>query len=1068
MADSQPTWKDRVEKYRKLEDQWKRSPQGQINMIVEIVKETSIPALEAGLSAIIPLAKANTMQEYTRDVLAALFKNSSSTKPTTKKAIKEIMEAQAAHNPAQVVLAASGCIKDKNPKIITETLKILVGHAPLLEGHLMGQMLPQAGFLFGHGTGSVREEATKLFQILAVQDPEQVSQAVSALRPIQIKEIFQPPQEKEQKSPVQEPVVQEATVEVQKTIAPEMHQTPSAISASYPCSSSEENSMRTRVEPAEKKAAPKKKECPVQQSSKPKEYKIVALSSNFYERFQSAQWKERLVMEELDEKLADTGKLSRNDTYDVIDAILKRVGESNNKVFIAAMSVAEKITAREKIQESLSVQIVKVVGKRLKDKKEQVQQSVTSLIVSLLGVYKVSVLQELSVMAVSDKTVRHGALKTFDASIELVSEKEMEDSKAFKALIECTKDQSADIRSLACTCISKVFIKRDEIPALSEIEQYGIERHLAAKIKAQAEELFKEKDAEITAIIESLCEDIRNTSIKPEPVTPMRPSHVLSSQQENMVLSPIITQSLKKDKPVIPIQDTNPDNVFIDQTAQICSGTQSNTNASTRTAGESEILHFIQTGRISDSVLQVLIDGLGTGPAVNGRILSILSSINMSEEMAVLIKDRLERVEVSDSHAVLMMEGLRSKAAKVIGEKSAFEEKCLLSALCDALMKGEGVPQEHIMNVLGMIESRSGMIKDEEAFVIIKVAGENEYWDVLSGLDKVFPVSKIFASLISLAETQPVFINSIYFLLQKTPFISNTWIEGALNNHRFISLLERAETPAAAHVIALLKKENIITAYSPHAKKVRRSEEAATDINLLLNDIIDQNSQQSQESLKKLQKVAIENMSVLLRSASTVVNVLLLQLNDSLSSGSTCLNVYTIINIIKRICESDLFLATLDAGTLLSLVSDYIVIITGQMPRGSASPEGIKKECSESLLKMCVNAPFLNMFKIYINLLSNRYKEEKVREILVKLLWKHSKLSSSVVSDKTVVMGIINRLNAFYAEFRGDIKSDQLISKVLQLHLIEILKHYGDEFLKVFKVTGPVLHQVHALGGLKL
>ncbi|KAI5166058.1 hypothetical protein NEIRO03_0721 [Nematocida sp. AWRm78] len=1071
MVDAQPTWKDRVEKYRKLEEQWKRKPQGQIGTIVEIVKETSIPALEAGLSAIIPLAKANTMEEYTRDVLAVLFKNVASTKPTTKKTVKEIMEAQAHHNPSYVVLAASTHIKDKNPKIITETLKILVEHAALLDKYLMGPILPHAAFLFGHGTGSVREEATRLFQILAEKDPEEVGEAVKTLRPIQVKEIFQPPQEKKQMAAVQQAAAPVQQIQRQERNAQSMPQTPSDISASAKPSSSSESSARMSAMPiVEKKPVSRKGKESGALPAKPKEYKVVSLIDNFYERFRSAQWKERLVMEELDEKLGSNKKLDRNDTHDVLDAIIKKIGESNNKVFIAAMSVASKIASREKIQESFAIQITKAVGKRLKDKKEQVQQSVTNLIVTLVEIYKAPILLELSAMAVSDKTVRHGVLKTFDACIDLVSEKEIESAKAFKSLVECTKDQNADIRALACTCISKVLSKKEELVTQGEIEAYGVERLLAAKIEAQTEDLFKKKDAEITAIIESLCEDIRNTSIKTEPITPIRTAQSTAQSQENMTVSPIITQSLKRDKMNIPIQDINGDNVFIDppyQASQIQQPSVCSTNSMNRSPSEPEIMNFIKTGEIDGSVLRSLIDVLGSSPIVSTRALSLLSVININEETAMQIKEKMEMLSVTEPHSVLMAESLKSKVLRIINEKSAFEEKCLFASLCDSLMKGERVPQEALVSAISMAEKRSTVLKEEQAFLIIKTSAEMEYWDVLSMLDKVFPILKILTVLISLAETHPAFINSIYFLLQRAPMIPNTWMEGVVGSQKFISLLERAETPASAQILTLLKKENIITTYSPCAKKVRRSEEIA-DINLLLNDIIDQNSVHSHASLEKLEQVSVQNLSALLRSASTVVNVLLLQLSDSLSSGGTYANVYIIIGIIKRICESDVFLSTLDAGTLLSLVSDYIVIITGQIPRGSASPEGIKKECSESLLKMCVNAPFLTMFKIYINLLSNRYREEKVREILVKLLWKHSKLSSSAISDRSVVMGIVNRLNAFYTEFRGDLRSDQLITKVLQLHLIEILKQYGEEFLKVFKVTGPVLQQVHALGGVKL
>ncbi|KAH9386248.1 uncharacterized protein NEMAJ01_1144 [Nematocida major] len=1043
MVDAQPTWKDRVEKYKKLEELWSRKPHGQAEEIVSILKETSIPALEAGLSAITPLAKANAVGEYTKDLLSILFKNVASSKPTMKKTVREIMAAQARHNPSLVVVAAMGCIKDKNPKIVAETIKILWENSALLMEHLTGPVLPHAPFLFGHSTGAVREEATKLFQILAEKEPERVGEAVKTLKPIQVKEIFNPrPEAERAEEPRAAPV--EACAEPaseKQAAAPQRERASSASSGN----------ATMKDEPSQRKAAECKSEAP--------KCVVKELPKNFYERFASSLWKERLVMEELDELLGERGTLSTKDIGEVTEAIIKKAGESNNKVMIAGMSVVLKIAQREKLQDAHALRIAKAIEKRLKDKKEQVQQAVSSAILALLNHSRAGILAELVNTACTDKTLRHGVLKTLESALAKVTEKEAEDAKAIRALVLCTKDQSADTRGLACACMARVLSKREEAPSQAEIEQLGVERLLAVKIEAQAEEMFQKKDAEISAIIESLCENIRNTSIKiSEPVTPIRGGECPNTS--TLEGSPIITRSLQKEKP---------GNVFAGEAAP-ASAVEAHKpqKAYVEYPAVCPIMNYVMTGEVEGTLLATLVSALGGSPLVDTRILSILYAVNLPEGIASQLQEKMGGLFASDTHTSLLAEGVKTKLARKLQEKNAFEERCLFAALTEDLLKGESVPQERILHALASAEKRSSILKEEHAFIIVKAAGEMGYLEALSGVERVFPASKVFTILTTLAETNSVFLERIYFLLQK-PHVGSSALDGVLNTPRFLSLLDRSEAPAAQKVLSILKKESIVAGYSPYAKKVRRTEGAqdAADINALLNDIIDQNSQQSQESLGKLEKISAENISGLLRSASTVVNVLLLQLNDALSSGGSSFNVHTIIKIIKRVCESEVFLATLDAGTLLSLVSDYIVIITGQIPRGSASPEGIKKECGESLLRMCANAPFLHMFKIYMNLLSNRYREEKVREILVKLLWKHSKMTSSVVADKAVVLGMVSRLNTFYAEYRGDIKSEPLISKVLQLHLIEILKHYGDDFLRTFKVTGPVLQQVHALGGLR-
>lgn len=1064
MGDAEPTWKERVEKYRKEEEKWKKNPQGGGKVILEIVSEKSVPALEAGLSALIPLAKANALQEHTKDVLCVLFKNIASAKPTMKKMVRAIVEAQAKYNPQIVVVCAMGFIKDKNPKIITETVKTLTDHAFLLKEHLIGSVLGSAQFLFGHSTGSIREEATRLFQILAAEDPERVGEAVKTLRAIQIKEIFQPPAA----------VIEE--IETEKPSTGEQSQASGGQEAAYQINEApkaEAAVPRSTVQ--EKRKEIKKK------TGKPveiKEYKVLALPKDFFERFSSSLWKERLVVEELDEALGETGKLGRNESYDVIDAVIKRAGESNNKVFIAGVSVVAKIAYREKIQESYAVQICRAIGKRLKDKKEQVQQAVISMIIEILKMYKTAILTELSNMAVSDKTLRHGVLKTLEDSIEIVGDKEIEDSRAFSALVACTKDQSADIRSLACMCISKVLVKKKEHIPHSDIEEFGIDRLLAAKIEAQMNELFKQKEEEISAIVDSICEDIRNTSIKPsDPATPIRQAH--PAESSNICNSPIITQSLKKNRLGVPAQDNAPENVFSEHRPQqqtcyingsteevnskesgagcVCKGQAVSSNVCT-------LMEYITAGHIREETVKEIISMLGKAPEIDKRALMTLSTTHIQEETAVILRDVLQGFEAADTQTAIMTEGLKKKVLKIIGEKTEFEEKCLFATLCDSLIKGDRVTQEEIIKPLMLAEKRSTILQENQAFLIIKVSGEMEYLEVFEILEKVFPISKILSILISMAENGPVFINSIEFLLQRNAVLPNSSIESAISSPRFISLLEKTGTLAARNILAILRKGKPVGVYSPYAKKVRRAEDTV-DVNILLNDIIDQNSKQSQDSLERLDTMSIESLSTLLRSASTVVNVLLLQLNDSLTSGGSSLNSGIITRIIRRICESEVFLSSLDAGTLMSLVSDYIVIITGQIPRGTASPDGIRKECGESLFRMCINGPFLVMFKIYINLLSNRCREERTREIIVKLLWKHSKVASSAVSNREIVAGIVSRLNSFYTEYKGDIKGDPLISKVLQLHLIEILKHYGEEFLRIFKVTGPVLTQVRALSG---
>ncbi|KAI5187005.1 hypothetical protein NEHOM01_1857 [Nematocida homosporus] len=1104
MVDTPPTWKDRAESYKRAETKWNRKASPDLALISEICRESSIPALEAGLLALVPLAQHNQLGGKEKDVLTLLFKQINTTKPSMKASIKKIFNYLAQTNAELLVQLSISPITGKNPKVASESLKVLV-ESPTEETlpYLFEHILPLAAYLFAHGTGSVREEATRLFQILAEKDPERVDEATQMLRPVQVKEIFQPRVVQATTASSAAATTTAASTSTNPTTTTASSTNPIPPQTTPTTTTSSTNSIPPQSNPTTTTTSqpnpipPQPNSIPSQSKSTlaSKPQKIIPLPNNFFERFTATDWKERLVSEELSDLLGDKGDktLSPVDTVAVIDAALKRVTESNIKVFIAVLSVIRKCLSKS-VPEGLVKELIKKMGKRLKDKKEQVYQAVGLVISRALEVYFVASFDEVVLLLKTEKSSRSRILPILITALDNVQESDISRSEVLPLIIECCNESSPETRNLAAAALALIFCKRGDPSSLAEIEALGVERMVAQKALARLDELFQQKEAEITQIVDSLCEEIRNTTITqdqaPSPAIPATPIKMHPANNNEIESSPLITRAQtpigiastplnttqyqtnstppnsSHPNHTIPPNSThsNPilthSNPILTQEAlNNCPGPYNNSIPCT------SILAFIESGYLIPVEITELVDRLGRDAMADIRIISILQHVGIPEGELKRVADKLATLTCADVQTKVQIEALRARIERALGERTLFEEKCARAALMEKLATGLAVSEEEILNVLTSLSRRSLILREDEARLVIQAAVQAEYRRIPEIMETIFPLSKTLSICTELATDMPGALSFLLSLVEKCQGLSYAPIEKSLAQPGFIALLERINTPTAWKILGLVKTGSVPPTASPCPKRFRAAQEDI-DINGLLNDIIDQDTEKAKSSLERLDLATTDNLTSLIESASTLVNVLLLQLNDVLSSGvNTHPSTAVILRILKRVGASERFLAALDAGTLLSLTSDYIMIVTGQMPRGLPAPESIRKECGESLIKICTTGPCAAMFKIYMTLLSSRYKEEKVREVLVKLVWKHSKVSIGFLGDKKIVTSLIASLNTFYSTVKGEVTSDPLISKVLHLHLIEILKYYGEEFVRLFKVSGPVLTQIQSLAG---
>ncbi|KAI5171396.1 hypothetical protein NEFER03_0755 [Nematocida sp. LUAm3] len=1024
------TWKERAEKYKSLEKQWKQKKPVDYKDILGICKETLIPAVEAGLCALVPLAEQKRLQEREREVLTLLFKHITTNKPTVKEALKKLFHYLGESHSEQVVLQALPYLKEKNPKIVTETIKVL--HEDIFKEEsaefLLSHMLPLCEFFFSHGSGAVREEATRLFQMLRKVFPEQVDHAISTLRPAQIKEIC---------TNANTHTPSSAHTPTVSTTPSSMHTPP--VSTTLTGTTTPTNTLTNMPtntltssgvgHPSGNVVAGKVVGHPsgncagsvVVAGSVVGNVSVTPLPSGFFSSFSSALWKDRLVVEELNEKLGERGVLSVEDSVAFLEASSKKYMESNNKVFIAMLLVMEKVLSK-KISESQVREIVRNIGKRLKDKK--VSSYVSQVILKAFSIYPITALEETLLLLRKEKAAKCKSLLILSEALFHVPESNLL-CEVKSEVIEACRDGSSETRNQAAICLSVVLFREETYPSLTEIEELGVEKILAQKVLTYLEELPQRKEKEIEEIVESLCEEIRSTTIINEfsrsiPATPIK-----NDLKNDLIIAPLLST------PIIA------------------------TRSSEEQLGNPLWLYILR-GTLPGTERMQLIRILGEDHMQDNRVISILAQIEIPKEEHKMLLEKLNLLSenfLGKPYAKFSLEALKGKLEKE--ESSIFLEKCKRAALMERLFSDLPVPEEEILSLISSLSKKSIIIREEEAKVLIKRSAEEDYGKVLEKIDEIFPLSKTLPICVELAEESPHFLQILLFFLERSKTLPCAPVN-PFSLH-FLSFLEKVNNSTSRRILELSQ-----TPLSPAPKRIRLAK-PEEDVNSLLNDIIDQDPIRAHKSLEKLDAVTQENIHLLMESASTLVNVLLLQLNDALSSGAPEKSSLRIIAILKRVSSSEMFLSNLDTGTLLSITSDYIMIVTGQMPRGTSSPESIRKECGETLLKLCASAPPSSVFKIYMSLLCNRYKEEKVREVLVKLIWKHSKLSARSMRDKKVASSLLSSLNGFYSAFQGDLSLDPLISKVLHLHLIEMLKIYREELPKAFKLSGVLLMQISNL-----
>lgn len=1082
MADSQGTWKDRLEEYRRAQARWQAGKPEEPGIVRQICRETSVPALESGFSALFYLARDNRVGAAARDVVEAAMKQISATKPAMKVLVRKVLCAIAEHQAEMVAQQGLERVRDRNPRNVAEMLRFLQ-ETRSVHSYLLPHILAHTGFLFGHGTGNVRDEAARLFRCLAALSDKAaaaIRDATQNLKPIQLREIFgekkvpdpapETPRESEQICAVKPGTAgaSQGTVGVAaipsdsppSTSAPrtqekEPDQTPRSISPA----------QHTRKEGGDKSATERKEKS--RKDIPQKVLRNLPLPSGFFEKLGSAQWKERLVVKELEEKLgASPASIpSQSDTEAVVSAILKRITEPNNQVLISCMAVLERLVLAGGIHSSACRDVLGIIGKRLRDKKPAVYESVLRVVEAAHKKYPRMALEYIPELLSTEKSSRGRVLGVLDRILQGEQPRNLEREKLLSSLVECTRDPSAGARALAASCISTVLAVDGDM-AQAEIESLGIERILAERIQHQIRsrrERAQEEGEKDSEIIESICKDIRNTTISHDPSVLMTPIKKSAETAQDITLSPFV--EVKSETPQAP--DTKQEGSMERRNGPVPQPGFQAPGSSPRIP-RTEILQYIKEGVLERDETSLLIETLGKEqrPGTDARIVGVLQHLEIEEPDAQRIKEKLEGISPSRVLDRVSLEALKGKVDRIICKKKLFEHKCVLAGLLEKLARSEHVEEEEAVNSILSLARQGYVLEEEEARALLKGTAEQKMWRAAEKIETVFPVSRLLGICTETAEQTPSILQLVQSLVEKCRILPHAQIDSVLSRPEFVGFLERSRTGASKRILSYLKKEEAAPlAHSPYIKRVRQPQPGSEvlDVNAILNEIIDQDGARARDSLARLESAVQRSIGEMLGCASTLVNVLLLQLHDALSSGSLTGAAEVILRILKKVSGSDRFLAALDRSTLVSLTSDYISIISGGAHKAAGASEHVRKECGETLIKICANGPAVAVFKIYMGMLGARHREERTKEVLVKLIWKHSKVIAPGLGDKKTVAGILSALNTFHATFKGGAKDDPLVTKVLQLHLIEMLKHYGDTLPQIFSVSGPVLHHIRLL-----
>ncbi|KAK6089328.1 hypothetical protein P3W45_001651 [Vairimorpha bombi] len=227
------------------------------------------------------------------------------------------------------------------------------------------------------------------------------------------------------------------------------------------------------------------------------------------------------------------------------------------------------------------------------------------------------------------------------------------------------------------------------------------------------------------------------------------------------------------------------------------------------------------------------------------------------------------------------------------------------------------------------------------------------------------------------------------------------------------------------------------TRLTPNVKKFRKEffspMKNINNLEDILDNIIDNDQEKSEDAFRKLSEIIRTNISSVLFSANSIISSISIQLLDVLHRP---LYAKLILNVLLKLSQSRIFCEQIRKETLESVNLDLINILKG-------TDQILSDLVSDILTNLCLNSKMSIILEVYLNLLN----DIKGSDIPLKLLWRHSK--SLDMRNKEGIQKCITVLEDFYKKsVYSDLLENSTSFKISILHLREISVYYQERIFK--------------------
>lgn len=203
--------------------------------------------------------------------------------------------------------------------------------------------------------------------------------------------------------------------------------------------------------------------------------------------------------------------------------------------------------------------------------------------------------------------------------------------------------------------------------------------------------------------------------------------------------------------------------------------------------------------------------------------------------------------------------------------------------------------------------------------------------------------------------------------------------------------------------------------------------------NLITDDLA-----RSREDFADLNSIIDNKVKSLFFSSNSLVNTIIIQLNTVREKGDTEL-FETIIRTLIKLTNSKELMGELSLKSLELLNTELIKLVKHNSLIGDV------------LINLCVNTSPVTILAIYLELIS----DEALKEICMKLIWRHSKLRNYFAETQQ----IIDLIFKCYEKNLYKISEDVILHKTCQLHLGELVAFHREKIFQ-FNLQGIIKEYV--------